>query len=214
MSISTRVSIAWPPEFPPEETTDTLVLSFPSGYFIDLRFVRNASQETLEWGFAGRMETSGNTTTFIHMIDSRVPQDPLSVQDSGQFEILPNGDERETGEMLNPVTGRMMAYEEIWRKLAASGSKDALCLESVDDEEPKLFIGRVAARFQGVCVRGGRVSAVRCSLDEKGQRRELYRIGEDVDMMLAVPMELSIGWHSGQTVTLANRQWLIHDCMQ
>ena len=51
MSVSTRVSIAWPPTIPPSENTDTLVLSFPSSHFIDLRPLK--SYDALDWGMAG-----------------------------------------------------------------------------------------------------------------------------------------------------------------
>lgn len=51
-SISTRISIAWPPDIPPYENTDTLVLNFPSNYFIDLRPLK--ATNALDWGMAGR----------------------------------------------------------------------------------------------------------------------------------------------------------------
>ena len=50
-SISTRISIAWPPDIPPSENTDTLVLNFPSNHFIDLRPLK--SMNALDWGMAG-----------------------------------------------------------------------------------------------------------------------------------------------------------------
>jgi Protein HRI1 len=52
MSISTRVSISWPPKIPPQELTNTLVLNFPSGHFIDLGPLKTG--EGLDWGMAGR----------------------------------------------------------------------------------------------------------------------------------------------------------------
>ena len=51
MSVSTRISIAWPPDIPPKEETDTLVLSFPNDHFIDLRPLK--SYDALDWGMAG-----------------------------------------------------------------------------------------------------------------------------------------------------------------
>jgi len=55
MSLSTRISIAWPPDIPPSENTDTLVLSFPSSHFIDLRPLK--SSNGLDWGMAGHQST-------------------------------------------------------------------------------------------------------------------------------------------------------------
>jgi len=59
MSISTRVSISWPPTIAPEESTDTLVLNFPSGHFIDLRPLKCGYG--LDWGMAGHQIVTGTT---------------------------------------------------------------------------------------------------------------------------------------------------------
>ena len=57
--VSTRVSIAWPPTIPPSENTDTLVLTFPSNHFIDLRPFKSSTG--LDWGLAGyQIESPGN----------------------------------------------------------------------------------------------------------------------------------------------------------
>jgi hypothetical protein len=51
--VSTRVSLAWPPE-PAREVTDTLVLSGRSGYFVDLRiFIEGSHVGEIEWATAG-----------------------------------------------------------------------------------------------------------------------------------------------------------------
>ena|SRR5208282_4994466 len=55
-SISRRISIAWPPDIPPYENTDTLVLNFPSNHFIDLRPLK--SMNALDWGMAGHQITT------------------------------------------------------------------------------------------------------------------------------------------------------------
>lgn len=68
MSISTRVSIAWPPTIPPAENTDTLVLTFPNKYFIDLRPLK--SHDALDWGMAG------------YEISSETPQGTKSISNS------------------------------------------------------------------------------------------------------------------------------------
>ncbi|KZO98584.1 hypothetical protein CALVIDRAFT_553841 [Calocera viscosa TUFC12733] len=211
MSVSTRVSIAWPPHVPPAETTDTLVLSFPSNHFIDLRFVKDASPAALDWGFAGRMETTGNQAKFVHLIDSRSPLDPLSVQDSGDFEILPSGDERETGSMLNPSTGKVMSYVEIWRKLSKPAIDGAVCLKSVGDDDVDAWIGRVGTWYQGICVRHGHISAVRRALDEKGSWKDILKVGDDVNFLPIIEVKDATGWSPDQTVTHGGRDWLVVD---
>lgn len=158
-SVTTRVSIRWvrmqrvlshllPSELThmaiiqgnddPEENTSTLVLTSPSGLFVDLRIVadcmpdadpENFSTNTtiqqrtqnlgaIDWAFAGRSlrqparPDGVMQACWIHWVDSRTV-DALSVHDSGLCRPLPNGDELEWGEMQDP-TGVMRPYEEIW----------------------------------------------------------------------------------------------------
>lgn len=55
-SVSERRSIRWPPA-PASEPTDTLVLSGPTGVFVDVRFLKDAPGEgVLDWAFAGFKE--------------------------------------------------------------------------------------------------------------------------------------------------------------
>ena len=60
MSLSTRISISWPPNIPAKEPTETLVLTFPSNHFIDLRPLKSSND--LDWGMAG------------HQINTKTPQ--------------------------------------------------------------------------------------------------------------------------------------------
>ena len=52
--VSTRISIAWPP-LPPSENTSTLVLTGRSGYYLDLRlFLAGPQKGEIEWASVGR----------------------------------------------------------------------------------------------------------------------------------------------------------------
>ncbi|KAJ6598683.1 hypothetical protein B0H10DRAFT_1826065, partial [Mycena sp. CBHHK59/15] len=112
-SISFRQSIRWLPEGPSEPTA-TVVLSEPrTGVFLDVRFEKEGGK--LDWAFAGYRSSVGpNSTKFTHHIDSRT-LDPLDVVDVGTNKPLPDGTTIEAGEMVNPATGRVTAYEEVWR---------------------------------------------------------------------------------------------------
>ena len=74
MSLSTRVSIGWPPDIPPQENTNTLVLTFPSNHFVDLRPL--TSGHGLDWGMGGYQMSSStpegtkSTTPFPHLFQS------------------------------------------------------------------------------------------------------------------------------------------------
>src|ERR1700694_3902484 len=101
---------------------------------------------------------------FIHMVDSRVPDDPLSIQDQGLFNKLDNGDDLETGRMVNPETGKVMRYEEIWRDIPVDGEGIVL-LESIGNKD-KTFVGKIGKWFQGIgTVDNGKIVAARREFD-------------------------------------------------
>lgn len=47
---STRISLRWPPD-PPQETTDTIVISV-NGWYMDLRMDKNTGK--IDWAIAGK----------------------------------------------------------------------------------------------------------------------------------------------------------------
>lgn len=218
MSLSTRLAIAWPPDIPPYENTDTLVLSFPSNHFIDLRPLK--SFHSLDWGMAGHQSTiqtpDGDKSillffqlikaTFIHTVDSRVPKDPLSVKDEGWFKKLPNGDDLEIGMMMNPETGRIMAYEEIWRTIPVDGKRFIL-LESSGAKD-KTFIGRIGNYFQGIGTTDGRINARRSELIN-GNWEVLFSIGDENTLPIIEEQE---SWKEGDEIEFQRRLWRILDC--
>lgn len=126
----------------PEEKTSTLVLTSPSGLFVDLRILADCSSgggpgntserhfSTVDWAFAGRSlrqpkRPDGVTAaSWTHWVDSRTVN-ALSVHDAGLCQPLPNGDELETGEMLDPK-GVMRPYKEIWHDEPVSPSRAAV----------------------------------------------------------------------------------------
>ncbi|EJC98866.1 uncharacterized protein FOMMEDRAFT_113416 [Fomitiporia mediterranea MF3/22] len=162
---TTRVSIQWDNE-PPEERTSTLVLTAPSGIFVDLRIfaddipsVSNAhelqSSSAIDWAFAGLAFAKSNPydapltdNSWIHWLDSR-EVDALSVRDTGVSSTLPNGDTRERGEMKD-ASGALRVYEEVWRDVrveptcVTTPTTTAVFIRFRDGSE---------AATRGVCVR-------------------------------------------------------------
>lgn len=125
MSLSKRISIQWS-DNEPVENTDTLVLTSPGRHYVDIRLVKGSAQD-IEWAFCGRTTSNGATTTYTHEIDSS----GQSIDDSGHFEQMPTDDIKETGSMVNPESGVIEGYCEIWRrmdprhaKLMPRGNKD------------------------------------------------------------------------------------------
>jgi hypothetical protein len=131
--------------------------------------------------------------------------DPLSVQDEGLFSKLANGDDLETGSMMNPNTGVIMAYEEVWRDVPVEGSGMVL-LESIGEKD-KTFVGRIGKLLQGIGTKDGEVCAARYELS--GDRWEkVYGIGNE-DM---IPVFQDNGWMDGDEVKIAGRVWKVVDC--
>ncbi|EPQ50807.1 hypothetical protein GLOTRDRAFT_141311 [Gloeophyllum trabeum ATCC 11539] len=188
MSVSTRLSLQFPPR-PASENTDTLVLTFHSHY-LDLRVLRCPSTSAtspsplsppIEWAFAGTLaHPSPARTTWQHAIDSRGP----SGVDTGVSTALDNGDTLEEGEMRDPDsdTGEVRAYREVWRRVPVEREARAWCLES-EEGEGKVFVGRVGLYFLALGQRGEAFAARRWQLED-GRWREVYRINTGA---LAVP---------------------------
>ncbi|GAP89627.1 putative sodium nucleoside [Rosellinia necatrix] len=132
MSISIRESIRWPPD-PASEPTSTVVLTSPGRRFVDVRVLlpeeAGGSGSGLDWAFAGTsssVEVGDGVwhTTWRHVVDSRTNA-PASVVDEG--DVLPRGDgvTLETGRMVNPATGRVAEYEEVWADLEPEAVPEA-----------------------------------------------------------------------------------------
>jgi len=142
--------------------------------------------------------------TFIHIVDSRVPDDPLSVQDEGVFHPLDNCDELETGSMVNPETQRKMHYQEIWRTLPVSG-KGFILLESIDDKDKKTFLGRIGEYFQGIGISNGTIHAKRC-INTYGSWREIFTFGDPNFIPVVIEQD---DWKIDDKVEFAGRLWRV-----
>ena len=143
--------------------------------------------------------------TFIHIVDSRVPENPLSVKDEGLFNKLANGDDLETGTMMNQDTRRIMAYEEIWRNTPVNGNY--VLLESVGTEN-KTFVGIIGEYYQAIGIMGGKVNAKRCVFKD-GSWETRFSIGDNSTLPI---FQYQDEWKEGDEVELDGRLWKIRDC--
>lgn len=148
--ISQRISFRWLPD-PPAEATSTLVLTSPTGYFVDVRIFNapKSSETPLQWAFAG---TSVHDTvngqshgTWVHLVDSKHPS---GFKDSGTFKDLPNGDSLEVGVMHDDDLGVVREYEEVWRDWAAD-PPDFVVSQALGEGAQGYYI-RMAQYAQGV----------------------------------------------------------------
>ena len=118
---------------------------------------------------------------------------------------MENGDELETGEMLNPDTGRYSSYEEVWRTLPTSGSGFVL-LES-KGERNKIFLGRIGDVFQGIGYVNGLIHARRLVKTPNGWE-EKFLVG---DAKVIPIVEEKEEWKAGDEVNFAGRVWKVLD---
>ncbi|GAA5923207.1 hypothetical protein JCM1841_005930 [Sporobolomyces salmonicolor] len=231
--VSTRISIRWPPA-PPTDDQAVCVIQGRSGFFLDLRITRTVEQGSGEkdcevtWATAGWKEVlpargeEGQEhvrARFTPVIDSRRPlasspstappsEDTSAEPDEGTFTPLPNGDVLETGSMLNPDTGLVQEYEEIWRRWPLQAGKgkgkvEVIILES-RSTRGRAFLGRVGDYEIGMedAERGfGVVRRVR----REGEW-ETVCCNEAGLGLPAVPLEMA-AWEQGSTVELGGRIW-------
>lgn len=137
MTLSTRVSIQWPPELA-DEATKTLVLTTPENHFVDIRTFKEyycpksgnglPFDKVFEWCLSGIEEEIKGTSKIqfnqeinsIAIAKSLKNNEPLKfgLPDIGDFSSIEGSDDRkEIGSMENPNTGKVQDYIEIWRSL-------------------------------------------------------------------------------------------------
>src|SRR5271169_4343123 len=108
--------------------------------------------------------------------------------------------------MMNPNTGRMMAYEEIWQTIPATGTGFVL-LESIGAKN-KTFIGQIGNYFQGIGMIAGRINAKRCVF-KNSNWETVFSIGDENTL----PVVKAQGtWKEGDEIEFEGRLWRIHDC--
>lgn len=172
---------------PPYEDTDTLVLTAPSGEFVDIRFPkdatssREASDHRSYWAFSGEALTTFHDAgaqqhaidmpytahcRFVHVIDSR-GHESIASGDEGDMFLLMNGDCLEMGTMLNPLSRQKELYKEYWH------SGEHLPDQNGVDDANTCIVAHVSssAAVEGVIIRlGGRVQGIISRRDEGGSQ--------------------------------------------
>ncbi|KAJ7058269.1 hypothetical protein C8F01DRAFT_991326 [Mycena amicta] len=214
--ISFRQSIRWLPDVASEPTQTIVLTGLKTGVFLDVRFEKETGK--LDWAFAGYRTTERpNVTKFQHCIDSRTAvscirllflltrgQTPLDVVDIGHNQPLPDGCTLEAGEMVNPATGILTRYEEIWR----------------DEEYDRgLFVRNATATIWRACVGGRQLALGRTDSGfwaweasketQNGEWTRGYSTGEfqDANAACFLPDEDTDGWRMAARVEWAGECW-------
>ncbi|KAK5740687.1 hypothetical protein LTR17_004492 [Elasticomyces elasticus] len=206
-SISIREHIRWLPD-PASEPTSTLVLTSNENRFIDIRVLKSNTESVfvaseggvlplhrLDWAFGGTSKSEARRSdegkayahsTWMHWVSSRT-RNVDGISDEGDMWPQPKGRVLETGNMINPATGKATDYEELWydppAKAVGDGDEAKKCcvvLQLHDDEhEARGLVVRVGQYVQGVLRIGKAFSLERWEWKGKGEgwKREV-RMGD------------------------------------
>ena len=162
-SISRRISLRFLPD-DAQEPTSTLVLNAggASSLYTDFRPLL-ADPAACEWAFAGEKEYfADGRCAWTHEVDSRAAVEGAPpAPDVGHCQRLPNGDELETGEMINPTTGKLCAYEEVWRDEDVMPGTRAVALRLSGGAAARGIFVQVGDWAQAIVQQGREVSARR-----------------------------------------------------
>jgi hypothetical protein len=193
MSISVRESIRWLPDAA-SEPTSTVVLTSPERRFVDIRILKhwdNQSSTSLDWAFAGISSTEiregVSHSTWRHVVDSRTCT-PEDVVDEGDIFPQDEGRTLETGRMLNPATGKLTEYEEIWSDLdvqediedqtAQQKRVRCLALELRDDvRQQRGMVVCLGGYYQGVIRIGDEFASERWRWED-GKWQRKFSVGD------------------------------------
>ena len=147
----------------------TLVMTSPRKYYVDTRVLMSAdatiSSLRIDWAFAGTSSTRPATgeepehTVWTHWVDSTT-SDAESVKDEGDMVKLANGDAVERGQMVNPKTGILDAYEESWADIKPLGEKVGWVVKTQGQEARGMLV-RIGEFAQGILRRGSEVGIKR-----------------------------------------------------
>ncbi|TEY76465.1 hypothetical protein BOTCAL_0058g00120 [Botryotinia calthae] len=210
-----------------EENTNTLVLTSADKHYVDIRILDpshpppNSTTDPqailrLEWGFAGTAISTPAVfkdgdksilikpahTQWVHEIDNKIRNPGPNDRDEGyMYPVEGTNEVLEKGAMVNPDTGKVEDYEELWEDLEVGmteGEKNdyfmSWVLKTTDAGEVNGMVIRIGEWVQGVMRKGDDFSVVGWKWTiEEGWKRVLA-IGEDFGLDSRVfEKDISVG---------------------
>ncbi|KAJ8069926.1 hypothetical protein OCU04_000335 [Sclerotinia nivalis] len=213
--VSIRKYIKWG-ESAAKENTNTLVLTSADKHYVDIRILdpskplpNNTSDpqaiSRLEWGFAGSAISTpaefkdGDKSTlirpahtqWIHEIDNKIRNPGPNDRDEGfMYPVRGTNEVLEKGAMVNPETGKLEDYEELWEDLEVEmmeGKKSDYFMSWVlktkgTDGEVNGMVIRIGEWIQGVKRNGDEFSVFRWKWNIKDGWERVLAIGEDLKL--------------------------------
>lgn len=164
--------------------------------------------------------TESPRARFTPNISSRPTPD---LPDEGTFSTLPNGDQLETGTMIDPEDGCLKSYREVWRDLPLPSSTLVCFVQKTDPGKSQVdaVVARVGDWQMGVLrLRDGTIGAWRMvrKVDEHGESSwtKVLCVGSDEDevWVTAPPLldEDVSSWQEGMKVRRGDHDWVVQEC--
>jgi hypothetical protein len=243
MSLSKRVGLQWE-DGDLQEHTNTYVVTSLEKHFVDIRLHKPGSSHELpfEWAFCGvahpveqGSRPNLSIVTYTHDIDSRYiaarvanqenPEQYLS-PDTGRFKPADeNGIERETGQMLNPTSGRIENYVELWQHMDPLSGEPINPHRGSDEFEITVLATVPGQGFKGKIVRVGNFIQGILSLVPMAEAKKLSQVLSLVRAMRnsqSETFEINLVWgehtnkfpinfgaHTGEVVSHNGVKWVV-----
>ncbi|KAL8895634.1 MAG: hypothetical protein Q9207_008083 [Kuettlingeria erythrocarpa] len=174
----------------------------------------------LQWAFAGTSESSLDDagrrfSTWHHWIDSNSDDPPV---DTGEMITQGNGNVLEKGNVVSPITGQRVYYEELWEEVPtenlAFGNNPRTCTVLRTEDLEKMSRGmiiRLGDYCQGILKKEGEVTVERWEYhfnDTSSNQGKWYKaatVGND-----EMPCDELLGFkppREGQQINRAGTMW-------
>lgn len=143
---------------------------------------------------------------FVHWIDSRTSS-PENATDEGEMYPQPDGTTLETGFMVNPETGIITGYEEVWDDDNVESTDAAqLCVVlKCESNDVRGLVVKLGTFCQGFMKIGEQSSVERWELTD-GSAHCVVKMGTDeLPCRLALEKKFTLG----EVLIVANRCWKV-----
>lgn len=176
-------------------------------------------ESMLDWAIAGTTKSEARndpkspgkeigTSTFYHWIDSRTTK-PEDATDEGDMYPQPDGTTLEKGAMVNPDTGNLTDYEELWDDSELSDGTPCVVLQTESEEEGcrgmVILLGEYCQGFMRV---GREITLERWKKTRDGQWRREFRLGNG-ELPCGKELLFTSKIRVGEEVVLGGRSWKV-----
>ena len=216
MGISIRRSIAWLPA-PHSEPTSTVVLTSPARRFVDVRVT--LADQSLEWGFAGTSSYAAiddvhEKGQWRHWVDNQ-HELGAEVVDEGVCSKQADGSMLEVGAMVNPATGAVGDYEEVWddvKPVGPAGDAARCIVLQHETATSRGVVELLGVYLQGVLKNASGTSVERwqwTDADGGAWKQTFTAGGHDTGLPCETAFRQAATLQEGDTLTFQGLSWTV-----